>query len=57
MKIHDKVLLAFLGLSIAIGIAAYVTLSLYERTLVRTAGNQSVELAKMTMNHVDVCLR
>jgi HAMP domain-containing protein len=52
MKIHDKILLAFLGLSIAIGIAAYVTLSLYERTLVNTAGNQSVELAKMTMNHV-----
>ncbi|MCF7973886.1 MAG: HAMP domain-containing protein [Phycisphaerae bacterium] len=52
MKIHDKILLAFLGLSVAIGIAAYVTLSLYERTLVKTVGNQSVELAKTTLGHV-----
>ncbi|NQV32620.1 MAG: HAMP domain-containing protein [Phycisphaeraceae bacterium] len=52
MKIHDRILLAFLGLGVAIGVAAYVSLSLSQRTLIESIGKHSVELANTTMNHV-----
>ncbi len=52
MKIHDRILLAFLGLGAAIAIAAYVSLSLSQHTLIDSIGKHSVELANTTLNHV-----
>jgi hypothetical protein len=52
MKIHHRILLAFLGLGAAIGIAAYVSLSLSQHALIESIGKHSVELANTTLNHV-----
>ena len=52
MKIHDRILLAFLGLGVAIGVAAYVSLSLSQHAMIDSIGKHSVELANTTMNHV-----
>ncbi|MCP4453327.1 MAG: HAMP domain-containing protein, partial [Planctomycetes bacterium] len=52
MKIHGRILLAFLGLGAAISIAAYVSLSVSQHTLIDSIGKHSVELANTTLNHV-----
>ncbi len=53
MRIYDKILSAFLGLGLAIGMAGYVSLSLSQKTLIETVGTQSVELANTALNHVN----
>ncbi len=52
MGIHDRILLGFIGLGVAIGVAGYVSLTTSERTLEETIGNESVDLAHATMDHM-----
>jgi len=52
VKIHNRILLAVLVLGAVIGIAGYTALCQSRHTLVETVGNQSIELANITMNHM-----
>jgi signal transduction histidine kinase len=52
MKIHDRILLGFIGLGVAIGVVGYVSLTISQHTLEETIGNASVDLASTTMGHM-----
>ena len=52
MRIRNRILLGFMLLGLVIGIAGYISFSISRGALEKTIGNQSVELARTTMDHV-----